>query len=267
MATRFFPGLSDQHDEFYRAQILGEQTPDVQAQRQILLLRDGNKVRHLHWNGNAWQCDCTYSRTHSLDADPCRHVRALEQWTRQGQIPAPRLMILDPTLFTRGRKAFIQDSSCQTAHEAVSELWRDLAQDYARRQTGWTIEQIEDWYTVVVLGLICPHIWLAGLLGSWELHATLDHLSSDLPDWFDTLREIKRTWIALLKEPNWETNLAFKEAFCDWLEEEAQAIADSRVRNRVCQIGKLIRHDRWSPYVWDVPIAQTRIPCLVPAAA
>lgn len=268
MSTQYYLSwCSDHSDEIQRAQILFEQRPSVWAERGILHIREGERIRRLEWTGAAWQCDCTYSRTHSPDTDPCRHVRALEHWEQQGQIPDPRLMILEPTLFTRGRKAFIPGSSCQAAHEAVSELWRDLAQDYVRHQTNWSVAQIEAWYTVVVLGLICPHIWLAGLLGSWELYATLDYLSSDLPDWFDTLREIKRTWIMLLREPNWETNLAHKEAFCDWLEEEAQIIGDRPVRNCILEIADLIRYDLWSPYVWRLPIAQTLFPQLVPAIA
>lgn len=246
------PTIYDRIDEMQRAAWLAEQLPDVQAYGQTLFLHDGDKVRHLHWTGRAWQCDCTYSRTHNLEQDPCRHVRALEAWQERGQLADPRLMILDETLFTGQRRFFRSDPSRQTAHDTVAEWWRHLAQDYARRQTSWDIEQTEAWYTLIILCLICPYLWSAGLKGVIALRLALTILDTDLPDWFDVLCEIKRAWMALLREPDWEVNLAFKEAFCDWLEEQASDIADRQIRSQVNRIGELIRYDLWSPYIWQL---------------
>ncbi len=123
-------------DEIQRTIYLAGQLADMQAQRSTLLWRDGECVRHLRWAGETWQCDCTFSRTHDRQTDPCRHVRALEMWHKNGELADPRLMILDETLFMGNRRFFVSGSSRQMTYEAISERWRCIAQAYVRRQTG-----------------------------------------------------------------------------------------------------------------------------------
>ncbi len=104
----YFPDSSSRACEMQQARYLASQPPRIRLHRHTLVIEDNAHRYRLTRDNGTWQCSCAYSRTHSIDTDPCRHVRAVETWQARGQIGDLRQMAVDKMAMVKQSIAQIQ---------------------------------------------------------------------------------------------------------------------------------------------------------------
>ena len=241
--VKYRPELSGLADEILRAKLLACGEPRVVPRIRTLQVYNQHHVCRLVRVKGAWEGSCCYGQTHDPRQQPCCEARALEMWVKSGDLVDPRLMVLDETLLTGRQTLWPFDPDRRAVHDMFADLWRDIAQRYAVRQTAWDTALVEHWYCAVTGRLVCPGVKQPGDQAHLDWRLALLALDAELPGWFDVLCEVKDALVKLLCEPNWGTDLARRDAYCDWV--SSQDIPSAWVRTKVRRVVKKFR--LWRP--------------------